>query len=362
MDTKELVRIVNLLMVAVERKAVVSQYDHVVFYGGAISTFNGKIFISHPVDLDLECSVPAEDLLNVLKTVEDKEVSLTVDGNLLKIKSNDVEAELSTDVYEDNVVKTIKYLDIGKFTKDDFKETAKEFIQALSDCRFSVGKDVSCDKNSFCIHVIEDAVESTDGYRCSEYIMDAQMDEMLLPVSAVNSLLSFAPVYYVLDNGWAHFIDDNGVFFSVSVVKGKFSDVPKIMERAKAEGEVALPIQIANILSEFGKLSSGETDIYKFMEVEIKGKQIICKTDKQGCSVKKKIPFPESQTDLTFLISPTLLNSVLSKTNTIGINYASNMASFSSKNFTHVMVLPEGKEVKEEDTGTGTGTGEEVPF
>lgn len=361
MNTKKLEKILSLLMVAVEKKAVVSQYDHYVFYNKAISTFNGRIFISHPVELDLDCSVVADDLLNIIKTVDDEEVKLTLKDGKLYIKSEDVSAELSTDVYEDKVVQTIKTLDVASFNwKKNGKEVSKDFIEGLNDCRFSVSKDASCQYNSNCIHIVDNAVESTDRFRATEYLMEDSMEEMLIPSSSVNALISFDPTLYIKDQGWVHFRDEDGVIFSVAIVEGVFPDVALMLESGTPEVEITLPVQISNVLSEFGKLSSGETEVFKSMEISIADEKVTCRTEKLGCYVKKTIPFPGMKKKVTFNISPTLLNSVLAKTNTIGINHTNMVASFKTEVFSHVVVMPQ---VEEENLGEASlSTGDDVPF
>lgn len=354
METRKLQRIVNLLMMAIERKALVSQYDHVVFYDNAISTFNGKIFISHPIELDLNCSVVAEDLFNVLKTIEDENVELTLTNSVLHVTSKDVKAELSTEVHEDNVVKTIKAMNIGSFDWENALNIPEDFIEGINNCKFSVGKDASCEYNSYCIHIIDNAIESSDGFRCTEHLMKSDMEEMLIPLSSAIALSAFVPELYIKRNGWCHFIDKDDVIFSVATVEGPFPDINTIMENSKPEVKIELPVQISNILSEYGKLSSGDTDIFKAMEVSIKGEEIVCKTKKVGCNVTKKIPFPGQKEEVAFIISPTLLHSVLNKTNTIGINFTRNIASFSSENFNHIITMPQSEEKET--------TGGDVPF
>jgi DNA polymerase III sliding clamp (beta) subunit (PCNA family) len=348
-------------MVAVEKKALVSQYDHVVFYDKALSTFNGKIFISHPIESDLNCSVVADDLINILKTIDSEEVTLELKDNVLVVHSDDVSAELSTEVYEDSVVKTIKSMNIGGMDWDNAGDVPKDFIQGIANCKFSVSRDVSCYQNTGCIHIVDNAVESTDGYRCTEYIMDGGMEEMLIPISSAVSLGDFNPVSFIKSNGWCHFMDTNDVIFSVAIIDGEYPDLSKIFSETEQEVSISLPVQIANVLSEFGKLSSGESDVFKFMNVTIGNGKIICKTNKQGCNVTKKIDFPAAKESVDFSISPTLLNSVLAKTNTIGVNRTKNLAVFSSENFTHVLTLPQTEQEMAAET-TKEVADDEIPF
>jgi len=348
MKTKKLLQIVSQLMVAVERKALVSQYDHVVFHDKALSTFNGKIFISHPIESDLDCSVVAEDLVNVLRTIDSEEITLKLKDNVLNISSDDVGADLSTEVYEDSVVKTIKSMNIGGMNWAKAPKAPKDLIQGIANCKFSVSKDVSCYENTGCVHIVGNVIESSDGYRATEYLMNGDMEEMLIPVSSAVSLGDFQPVSYIKSNGWCHFRDTNDVIFSVAIIEGEFPNLSKIFEETVPEVTITVPIQITNILSEFSKLSSGESDIFKFMNIIIGNGKIVCKTSKQGCTVTKKIDFPDAKESVDFTISPTLLSSVLSKTNVIGINRTNNLAVFSSENFTHVITLPQTEQEVEQ--------------
>ena len=139
-----------------------------------------------------------------------------------------------------------------------------------------------------------------------------------------------------------------------------FPDVALMLESGTPEVEITLPVQISNVLSEFGKLSSGETEVFKSMEISIADEKVTCRTEKLGCYVKKTIPFPGMKKKVTFNISPSLLNSVLAKTNTIGINHTNMVASFKTDVFSHVVVMPQ---TEEESLGeASSSTGDDVPF
>jgi hypothetical protein len=349
-------------MVAVEKNAVVAQLDHFVFFDKSITTYNGKIFISHPVDIDLECSVVAEDLLNVIRTIDSETVTLTNEDDKLFIKSKDVSAELSTEVYEQTVLKTIEALGLRKFNwKKQGKPVPIDFINGIQQTRFTVSKDANCSFNSNCIHIIDNAIESTDRFRATEFLMQDMMEEMLIPASSANALLSIDPVQYIhTGKGNVHFKDEDGVIFSLVVMDGEFADVPSLIEKGAPEIEIKLPESITKILGNFGKLSAGGTDVFKSMEVNIQDEQVVCRTSKMGCNITKTIPFPGMKKEASFQISPVLLNHVLSKTNTIGINYSNSLASFKTANFTHVMSMPLPEEINLGEASSSTG--DDVPF
>lgn len=341
MDTKQLLNILVMVMPAVEKKTTIAQHDHFVFHNRCVSTYNGKIFFSHPIPLDIECSVIAADLIEILKTVSSDTVELSVDGSKLLISSDDVKAEMSTEVYEQSVLNAIKSMGISDIKWDDAADVPKYFIDGLSQCRFSVSRDASDQRNCHCLHVIDDAIESGDGYRCAEYVMDGKMQEMLIPATAAAVLINCTPVCYVVHKGWAHFMDVKENIFSVRLVEGDFPDVGKIISNVeKSVEKLTLPDTLQDLLGKFTNLSEGDSDVYKFVTITIKDGVVTAFTKKATCNITKKINISDKETDISFSISPVFLMSIMDRTKEIHINKDMKMAMFMFGSFTHVIVLP----------------------
>jgi len=331
-----------MVLPAVERKTVISQYDHFVFNKGNVSTYNGKLFFSHPVETDIECSVVASDMLEVLKTIDSPDMEMVLTGKTLNVLSADVEANLSTEVHEDSVVQAITSMNLDSVDWDTAQAVPADFITGIEYCQFSVSKDASNVQNLFNIHVFENVIESCDGFRCSEYIMDGKMDEVLIPSSSSIVLAKQKPQRYVLTGGWIHFIDADEVIFSVRVGEGDFPDIGRVIEVAMVGTEkVQLPLSLRNILGKFTNISDGTLDVYKFVQINIKDGKLLCSTKKETCNIKKTIDFPANDVEVEFFISPVFLSSIMEKTDTISINRENHMALFSVSNFTHVVTLPE---------------------
>lgn len=342
MNTKQLLIALSNVLPAVEKKTVISQYDHFVFYKGNISTYNGKIFFSHPVDTDINCSVVASDMLQVIKSIDSETVELTLEDQTLTVKSDDVEAELSTEVYEDSVVQAITSMNLDSIDWKKAGEVPKDFITGLSSCRFSVSKDASDDRNLDKIHIFENVIESGDGFRCSEFIMDGNMEEVLIPAPSAAILCNQNPEMYIVADGWMHFIDKDDVIFSVRVGSGDFPDTGKIIESIEADTyEVTLPPSLKDILVKFTSLSDSALDVYKFVQISIKDGELSCSTKKDTCNITKKMSFKEKDVAIEFFVSPVFLSSIMEKTSVIRVNSKMKAAIFSEGNFTHVIVLPE---------------------
>lgn len=342
METKALLHALNMVLPAVERKALISQYDHFVFYKGNVSTYNGKLFFSHPVDTELNCSVAASDLLEVLKTVDSPDVELVLTDRTLAVLSKDVEANLSTEVHEESVVQAITSMNLDSIDWKTAHDVPKDFITGIEYCLFSVSKDASNIQNLHNIHVVDNVIESGDGFRCSEYVMDGSMDDILIPSSSAIVLTKQQPVLYTVTGGWIHFMDKNDVVFSVRVGDGDFPDVSRVIEIAeKGTDKVTLPDALRDVLGKFTNISDGSLDVYKFVEISIKDGKLVCSTNKATCNIKKTIDYSDSSVDIKFVISPVFLASVMDKTSVVNVNAECNMALFSVSNFTHVVVLPE---------------------
>ena len=342
METAKLLHALSMVLPAVEQKTVVSQYDHFVFHKGNVSTYNGKIFFSHPVDTDLECSVVATDLIEVIKSIDTDTVEFKLEKSTLLVNSSDVEASLSTEVHEDSVVQAITTMNLGKIDWDGTDEVPVDFIEGIVNCQFSVSKDANDIRNLQYIHIIDNIIESGDGFRCSEYLMEADMKEVLIPASSALVLAKQDPVTYTVTDGWIHFLDNQNVVFSIRVGDGDFPNIGKIIESVeKNMYQVELPMNLKETLNQFTTISDGTLDVYKFVDINIKDGKLSCGTSKETCKVKKTIDFKDKDIEIKFFISPVFLVSIMDKTNTIGVNAKERTAMFSVSNFTHVITLPE---------------------
>ena len=344
MKTKRLLEILEKVLPAVEKKALLPQYDHFVFYRGNISTYNGKLFFSHPIDFKEKCSVKATDFLNVIKSIDGEDVDLTLDGNNLLVTSEDVTATLSTEVHEQSVVFAISSMNLDKIDWDkDAYPVPADFIYGVSQCLFSVSKDAQDIRNLHNIHIIDNVVESGDGYRCSEYIMENDMTEMLIPSSAANVLVKSQPELYCQTDGWVHFLDEKAgsVVFSLRTGEGDFPDVGALIERVgEGDWDVRLPDKLLNVLGQFASMSDNDLAIYKHVRIDLTKDEIKVSTDKDGLQVEKRVANEDNGSELSFYISSVFLSSIMEKTNIVRVNEKMNVAIFKAPNFSHIITLP----------------------
>jgi len=331
-----------MVLPAVEQKTVVSQYNHFVFHDGNVSTYNSKIFFSHPVDTDLECSVVASDFIEVIKSIDGNSVELEVKDSTLLVTSTDIKAELSTEVHKDSVVQAITTMNLGEIDWDLTDEVPEDMIEGIQYCQFSVSKDANDMRNLQYIHIEDNIIESSDGFRCSEYLMKGNMEGVLIPASSALVLVKQEPEMYCVTDGWIHFLDANDVIFSIRVGDGDFPDIGKIIESVEEDiSVVKLPAALKSTLGQFTTISDGTLDVYKFVQITVKDGKLICGTSKETCKVKKTIDFKDKDIEIEFFISPVFLSTIMEKTNEVGINAEARMALFSVDNFTHVITLPE---------------------
>ncbi len=343
METEKFLYALNQVLPAVERKTVISQHDHFVFNKGNVSTYNGKIFFSHPVETDLNCSVVASDMLEIVKAIDSDTLELSLKDQTLTVKSSDVEATLSTEIHKDSVVQAIASMNLDSIDWDSLNSLPSDMLEGIRYCQFSVSKDANDIRNLHHIHIVDNIVESSDSYRCSEYIMDGSMEELLLPASSAVILTKQDPDKYCVSDGWVHFIDPHDVIFSIRVGEGDFPNIGKVIESVQSDNayKVDLPPSLKDTLTKFTNISDSDMDVYKFVHLLIKDGKLSCSTNKETCKVKKTISFEDNKIDIEFFISPVFLSSIMEKTSVVRVNEEANSAIFSVSNFTHVVTLPE---------------------
>ena len=337
MNTKELLETIQKVIPAVDSKSVVAQTDHLIFGDNLLSAYNGKIAISTPIELSISCSVPANDLLNVIKSIKDEEVDLSVEEGLLHLISNDTRATISTEVEEEAALQAILAFNLDDLFDNKGEHVPENFISCLELCIYSASRNADDIKNLNCILIDGESMYAGDGYRATEAYLEFSMDRVLIPLSSAVQLAKFDPTHYIITDGWMHLINNDDSVFSLRVVNGDFPDIAKFIDSFKADVSVILPDEIKDVVSSLGVIAESPVENFKVVEIEIIGEIIECHVEKSGVYVTKTIDFPGNKSDASILISAPMLSSILEVTNEMEIS--ENTALFSGDEFKHLIVL-----------------------
>lgn len=338
MQTSHILNAVQKVIAAVDSKSVVAQTDHLIFSDGFISAYNGKISISTPVEMDLEFSVPANDLYKILKSVDDKEVQLFLEDDVLHIVSDKVRATLSTEVEEEAALLAIRKFELDDLYDGKSDQIPDNFIEAIGLAIYSASKNADQEDNLNCICVDGKKVTAGDGYRATEIELSSSMKKVLIPLSSAIELRKFIPTDYIISGGWMHLIDDFDTVFSLRIVEGNFPDVTKIINSFETTiPEVQLPPSLKEVVEKIGDIAENPLEDFRAIEINLLGDRIECHVDKSGLSVTKSIEFEGGEVDASFLISSPMLVFILGITSCISIN--NDFALFSGDDFSQIICL-----------------------
>lgn len=343
MKTKTILQAIEKVLAAVDSKSVVAQTDHLIFSDGIVAAYNGKISISTPFDSDLpedsdfDFSVPAIDFYKVMKSIDDKDVELSVENDLLYIVSDNVRATLSTEIEEEAALQAIRNFDLEDLYEDKGFPVAKNFTEALELGIYSASKNADEPNNLNCICVHGYALTAGDGYRATCVELESNMERVLIPLSSAIELIKFSPQQYSFHNGWMHLMDEEDTVFSLRIVKGDFPNVMGIIESFEPTIEVELPETLKDVASTLGSIAESPIENFKVIEINLLGDIIECHVEKSGVSATKTIDFEGGDIDASFIISSPMLVSILGLTNSMGLN--EKFAMFSDGTFSHAISL-----------------------
>ena len=116
-NTKEFIRVLNLIKPALGDKAIVEITTHFVFTGENVITYNDKISIIHPFETDFKCTVSADPLYKVLSKIKDETIEVILEENELKIISSNVKSGLVVNIDGSEITLPVG-LDIDKKWKN----------------------------------------------------------------------------------------------------------------------------------------------------------------------------------------------------------------------------------------------------
>lgn len=337
-NKKELLAVITKVKPGVSKKDIIEQAGHLIFSQGEVATFNDQICILHPFESEFAFSVKETEFTKIIGDITESEIDITLKDAKVDIKTKSTKASLTTIVGEESKVEhLIAQLKKTIEAADFFKPLPKEFIDGSYLCAFSANKDIATGVRA-CVAIKGDTVHSTDGIRASTYIMDASMDEIMIPAKDIMELSKYKVTSYGVSENWAHFKTDDGVIFNCKTMKGNYpyAGVTKIFE--DVEPDTTFPAELKAIVSSVAILAEGDELINKVVRITISKDSIKVKAEKERGWVEKEVECKYDGNPVEFLINPIFFSQILSLASEFVL--IKGKAQFSSENFFHVMSLP----------------------
>jgi DNA polymerase III sliding clamp (beta) subunit (PCNA family) len=337
----ELLEILSKVRPGVAKKSIVEQATHFLFTKTDVATFNDRACIIHPFNCDFDFSVKETDFYNIIDSMAEAEFDLELDGDNIKIKSKGTKATLSTVVGESakvaHLIENIRQSMIGK---NFWKPLPKDFTEGIYLCGFSASKDLSTGVRACCA-VKKDGLYTTDNIRISIYIMESEMEELLLPAKEASELVKYPVVEYGVSENWAHFRTKDGIIFNCKIMKGEypFGVVDQLLTEADVPELLSFPGNLRDNVLSIVSLAEGEEESNKCITVSIEKGRIVCKAEKERAQIIKTVESDYEGETKVFLINPVFFSQVLKHATSFSITDTKGI--FNSGNFYHLLALPE---------------------
>jgi DNA polymerase III sliding clamp (beta) subunit (PCNA family) len=233
------------------------------------------------------------------------------------------------------LIEDIKQQMIGK---NFWKPLPKDFTDGIYLTSFSASRDLTTGIRSCCA-VRKDSIYTTDNLRISNYIMDGEMDEVLLPAKDASELVKYKVVEYGLSENWAHFRTADGIVFNCKVMRGDYpySTLESLFVDAKPT--LTFPADLKENVEAVISLCDGEGDSDKSITLTVEKGRMVVKAEKERGWITKTVESDYSGGKFEILINPVFLCAVLRHASEFTL--LEGKGQFQSDNFYHLLSLPE---------------------
>jgi DNA polymerase III sliding clamp (beta) subunit (PCNA family) len=308
-------------------KDIIEQAQSFVFRENTVSTYNDEIAITAKTALDIEGAVKADEFHKLLNKSRAKEVDLEASGGelLIKTKSSRAGIRLEADVT----------LPLGEIpVPQKMYRLPEDFCEGVRFCLFCVSKDMT--KPVLTALSVSDSVLSCDGYRLTQYHLDKGVKKpFLLPGAAASQLVKYSPTKYGVGDGWLHFTNENGVFFSCRTIDEEYPDLSHLID---VEGpKVEMPKRLADVLERAGIFAKAEFEQDERVRIILKEGKLLVKAKGAAGWYEEKCKADYDGEKVTFTIRPGFLKEMLNLLSVMVVGETS--LKLEGEGFLHVLSL-----------------------
>ena len=332
----ELRNILAALKPGLAKREFVAQACHFIFSGKDVTTFNDKICISHPFEMDTAFSVKGMEFFSLIDGITDTEITIAVVDKKVKIRSKSTTASMATIADDQNTLPEI--IETLKKKMKGWEPLPKTFTEGLSLCSFSTSPDLTRGVDA-CVQVTGNHCISKDVARSSLFTMDNSIpDEMFIVGKEAAELSKFPVVEYCTDGKWAHFRTEDEVTFSCSLLTGEFplEKMFEIYNHLNDQPHIEFPSELKGTVDSVVMLASDIQDkTGRFVEIKIEeGDTTITAKNELG-EVEKNLRNTYKGEPLMLIINSKFLSQILDKST--GMYCEGKMVHFQSGEFQHII-------------------------
>jgi DNA polymerase III sliding clamp (beta) subunit (PCNA family) len=322
------------------------QMKHVFFDGDDIATYNDHIAILIPFDVDFKTSVRFEDLYKAVhdSLLNEEEVDIRMEDKQLIIESNKTKVGLATMDYEkiDETLQGIKEQLPNDENGAKWISVPENFTTGLGLCVFAASTNMML-KGFTCVRVTNENLVASDNHRLSVFTFeknafDGKEFEFLIQAEDAKELVKFPVVEMHVGNKWCHFITDDDIVFSTKLVNEEFlvDNLSTLFKDVQALPKIEFPVSLKDKIENMLFLTSGDTQLDKFIDMEIDNNTLTCKASSERGWVEQTVDVQYSGEKIVLCLNPIFLSQVLSETTTASIS--KNRSFLQSGSFQHVLM------------------------
>jgi len=327
---QELQQALELVKPGLASKELIEQSTSFAFVDGFVMTFNDEICMSHPIDLEIEGAIQAEELYKLLPRLKKDEVEVTQTDGEIQLKCGRTKAGLT--LFEE--IK-LPLESIGK--KGKWKPLHKDFIHYVSMCLGSAGVDMSKPILT-CIHCHKDGIiEASDSMKIMRCELDEKspVDTFLIPARTAVHLIPLNPTHIAEGEGWIHFKTEEKTIISFRVFEENFPNTDDFLEM---EGDMfTLPKTFAEILERVSIFSKRDHILDEAISVVIETNRIKVKADSDSGWIEEEANMRYKGDPIHFSIAPYLLKEVLRETQECEVS--DNRLKFEGEGWKYITLL-----------------------
>lgn len=311
------------------QNTIIDLFQTVTFDPGNLFAYNDRFCIRYPLpDSNLSCTVKAQTLLDLVKNI-DSDLTLSSEDSKLYITGPGLDAKLNL------VEGSVKELASSILSlKKEYKTIPNNFIRGLMLCSFSTVKDVTRPYlEAVCVR--DNFIFSSDNFRISMFVLDSEIDDMLLPASSIKELNLYNITHVANCGSWIVFKTSDGIEIYVKTLK---TDFPELQQFFAFEGDYCrVPDSFKEIVETVSPFSEAEFSIDKTIEVIFQNGKIACRVLSSSAEIYRWVNI-NSNKDFIFKINPDFLKAILDKATVMKVGQDRIM--FRSGSFRHLISLP----------------------
>lgn len=193
--------------------------DSFVFKDNFLFVHNGYSFIGIPFKADFEGSIKANQLLTMLKSINDETISITSTDNVVTFSTEDTTIDMNKIHNEESSFLAEKIY--GQYGFFDWEKLEDDLQQGVKVCINSVSKDKSVGIYNGIF--FGNSIISTDNYKISKYKLKKGFKNFILSEEVSKILSKFDDIAeFYTENNWVHFKTKDEVIISARVLIGNF--------------------------------------------------------------------------------------------------------------------------------------------